>query len=139
MVLPSSTRPKCLLLKTLNFTTSCVVSCLLEKLQKHQLTLTGLHLGTHELMPRLPLSVFCLVPLSQAVARRAKGTSQRSQFALELASKVGYYSFDVCSLTEIKWTPYNVWCPHLSCLGRRFLFRDSFCNCMSLQQFRLII
>lgn len=105
MALPSSTRPKCLLLKTLNFTTSCVVSCLLEKLQKQQLILTGLHLGTHELMPGLPLSVFFLVPLSQSLARRAEGTSQGSQFALELASKGGYSSFDVCSLTEIKWTP----------------------------------
>lgn len=105
MALPSSTRPKCLLLKTLNCTTSCVVSCLLEKLQKQRLILTGLHLGSHELMPWLPPSVFFLVPLSQALARTAEGTSQGSQFALELAGKGRYYSFDVCSLTEIKWAP----------------------------------
>lgn len=108
MVLHSNTRPKYLLLKILNFTTSCVVSYLFEKLQEKHAVLAKRtsfrHLGAHALTPSqcpFPSAPF---PSTCLLARRAEGTSQEPQLAI-LANKGGYHSFGVCSLAEIEYTP----------------------------------
>lgn len=85
MALHSNSRPKYLLLRISNFTTSCVVSYL-EKLQEKHTLLPNRasyrHVYGHALTPSqcpFPSPPF---PSTCLLARRAEGTSQGPQFAL---------------------------------------------------------